>query len=70
MTLKSVAEQTKETAQIFQFVRHHDVPGMLACGWIAHKSLDGSHHGRWAALMEWPHKDRPPEYPAEEIPCA
>jgi len=58
------------SAKIFRFARHEDVAAWMNCGWIVHKSLDGTHHGRWAALIEWPKPDEPPAEPAMEAPAA
>lgn len=58
-----------DQAKIFRFVRHEQVQFYLDAGWIKHRSLEGTHHGQWSALIEWPFADRPPEAP-KDIPLA
>lgn len=59
------------SAKIFRFVVHPRVHEYLQLGWVAHTGLDGTHHGKWAKLMEWPFDDRPPEEPQiQEAPIA
>jgi hypothetical protein len=48
--------------QTFLYVPHRFVPEYLALGWIQHDSLDGTHHGHYSKLLEWPH-ERPIETP-------
>lgn len=38
--------------RLFHYVRISEVERWLACGWMAHASLDGCHHGNWSVLME------------------
>jgi hypothetical protein len=58
------------SARIFRFVRHEYSGAYIELGWINHKSLEGTHHGVHATLLEWP-KDTPPVEPeAQEIPLA
>jgi len=53
---------TKNKARIFRYVRHGQIQSFIAAGWVAHRSLEGTHHGDWSALLEWPH-DEPPKEP-------
>lgn len=53
----------KVTTKTYLYVLHKHVPDYLALGWIKHDSLDGTHHGHYSKLMEWPFSDRPIETP-------
>lgn len=57
-------------AQIFRFVRHAELQSFVDLGWIAHDSLDGTHHGRWSKLIEWTHDEPPREPETKEVPLA
>lgn len=37
----------------FHYVRHSEIADWLRCGWIAHASLNGIHHGEYSAICEW-----------------
>jgi len=52
--------------QIFRFVRKEEVPAFIEAGWTKHRSLEGTHHGRWSDLIEW-EKEGPPVTPTAEI---
>lgn len=41
------------TEHLFHFVRHESATDWLRVGWVARRSLHGSHHGEWSVLMEW-----------------
>ena len=45
--------------QIFYYVPNGSVPGFLSCGWIAHNSLENTHHGEFSTLMEWAGEGEP-----------
>src|SRR3990167_11148013 len=44
----------KMTEKEFRFVRLAHVEDFERVGWTKHNSLDGTNHGEWSALMEWP----------------
>lgn len=54
------------TEGIFKYVRHDDVPAYQALGWMRHSGLDGTHHGEYSALCEWPSERGDPVYPKED----
>lgn len=58
------------TAKIFRFVRHPQVQAFADLGWIGHRSLEGTHHGEWSRLMEWPLETPPIEPEVHEVPLA
>lgn len=37
----------------FRYVLHDEVPAFAADGWVAHDSLNGTHHGEYSTLMEY-----------------
>jgi hypothetical protein len=47
----TLADGTKE--RTFHYVRNHNVPDWMRCGWLAYPSLQGIHHGEWSTLCEW-----------------
>ena len=58
-------------ARIFRFSTHDKTEAYVAVGWVNTRSLEGTHHGTYATVLEWPHHDRPPEEPeATEVPLA
>jgi len=42
---------TPETAEVFRYVLHADVPRFLEQGWQATPALQGTHHGEYSVLM-------------------
>ena len=40
--------------QVFQFVRHEEVPAYEAKGWVRLPALDDTPHGQWSSLMQAP----------------
>lgn len=64
------AGKNEMSAKIFRFVRHSDVQLYADLGWLIHNSLDGTHHGQWSKLIEWPHDDPPPEPDKSGVPLA
>jgi hypothetical protein len=37
----------------FHYVRHSELADWLRCGWLAHDSLNDTHHGQYSSLCEW-----------------
>ena len=59
-----------EKCRIYRFVVHHAAPGYIELGWVNHRSLENTHHGQHATLLEWPHETPPLEPEAQEVPLA
>lgn len=54
------------TEKIFYYVPKPMVQDYMALGWLAHGSLEGTHHGHHSTLMEWT-KDNDPLFPKKPI---
>jgi hypothetical protein len=47
-------EQDSETIMILRYVPRRRVPAYQALGWVAHDCLNGTPHGLFSMLCEWP----------------
>ena len=43
--------EPSDSSEVYRYVRHADVPKFTAEGWELLSTLDGTHHGKYSALM-------------------
>ena len=51
-TNQSTKDLSNTTKMILRFVTHEKVREYESKGWRIASTLEGSHHGRWAVIME------------------
>lgn len=58
MTCATPASDVRSNASesVFAYVRYEQAADFLRTGWLPHPSLQGTNHGNYAVLMEWPCK--------------
>ncbi len=39
--------------KLFRYVTNDRIPDYIRLGWIAHPSLEGTHHGTYGVLCQW-----------------
>lgn len=58
----SAQANQNRTEFTYRYVRHENVVRAIELGYIAHpEALEGTPHGRYSMLMEWPLSSEPPE---------